>query len=56
MLDWVAERSGVVALAAAAQKLERAVDVVFASGRVVPFEFGGADGTQSIADAVASNL
>jgi 3-isopropylmalate dehydrogenase len=56
MLDWLAERSGQDALAQAAQRLERAVDAVFASGKVVPFEFGGRDGTRAIADAVASNL
>jgi 3-isopropylmalate dehydrogenase len=56
MLDWLAERSGQDTLARAAQRLERAVDAVFASGKVVPFEFGGRDGTRAIADAVASNL
>jgi 3-isopropylmalate dehydrogenase len=56
MLDWLADRFGDDRLAAAAQALERAVDTVFASGRVVPFEFGGADGTRGIASAVASNL
>jgi 3-isopropylmalate dehydrogenase len=56
MLDWLAERHAAPALAEAAQKLERAVDAVFASGHVVPFEFGGNAGTRAIADAVASNL
>ena len=45
MLDWLAERGHGDALAEAAQRLERAVDAVFASGRVVPYEFGGRDGT-----------
>ena len=56
MLDWLAERSGNEALAIAAGKLERAVDAVFVSGRVRPYELGGKDGTASIRDAVLSNL
>jgi 3-isopropylmalate dehydrogenase len=56
MLDWLATRSGVDTLARAAGRLERAVDAVYASGRVKPFELGGRDGTRAIADAVASNL
>jgi 3-isopropylmalate dehydrogenase len=56
MLDWLAARSGVDALARAAEELERAVDEVYASGRVKPHELGGRDGTRAIADAIASNL
>jgi 3-isopropylmalate dehydrogenase len=56
MLDWLAERSGNGALAAAAQKLERAVAQVFSSRQVTPFEFGGTAGTAAIRDAVLSNL
>ena len=56
MLDWLAERSGNEALAKAAGRIEQAVDAVFASGRVRPFELGGADGTAAIRDAVLSNL
>ena len=56
MLDWLAERHHNDALAQAARKLERAVDAVFASGKITPFEFGGRDGTRAIADAIASNL
>ena len=56
MLDWLAARSGIEALAEAATKLERAVDEVYASGRVHAPEFGGRDGTAAIAAAVASNL
>lgn len=56
MLDWLAERSGNEALAQAAFKLERAVDAVFATGRVRPFELGGKDGTAAIRDAVLSHL
>jgi 3-isopropylmalate dehydrogenase len=56
MLDWLSERSDNAALAQAAGKLERAVDAVFASGRMRPFELGGKDGTAAIRDAVLSNL
>ncbi|MDH5285327.1 MAG: isocitrate/isopropylmalate dehydrogenase family protein [Betaproteobacteria bacterium] len=56
MMDWLAERSGMEALGGAAARIERAVDAVYASGRIAPFEFGGRDGTRAIADAVASNL
>jgi len=56
MLDWLADRSGNDALAQAAGKLERAVDAVFANGRMRPFELGGRDGTAAIRDAVLSNL
>ena len=56
MLDWLAQRSGNEALAQAAGKLERAVDAVFASRRLRPWELGGKDGTAAIRDAVLSNL
>jgi 3-isopropylmalate dehydrogenase len=56
MLDWLAERSGVDALAGAAIRIERAVDAVFAAGAVKPHELGGRDGTRAIGAAVASNL
>jgi len=56
MLDWLAERSGNDGLRDAARRIERAVDEVFASRKVVPFEFGGKDGTAAIRDAVLSNL
>jgi 3-isopropylmalate dehydrogenase len=56
MLDWLAARSGNDALRQAARRIERAVDEVFASRKVVPFEFGGKDGTAAIRDAVLSNL
>ena len=56
MLDWLAERGHGDALGEASLRLERAVDAVFASGRIVPYEFGGRDGTRAIADAIATNL
>ncbi len=56
MLDWLGEQHGNAALVDAGARIERAVDTVFASKRIVPYEFGGRDGTKAIADAVASNL
>ena len=56
MLDWLAERSGDAAPQQAARRLERAVDAVFASGKVKPWDLGGRDGTRQIRDAVLSNL
>ncbi|MDE2359157.1 MAG: isocitrate/isopropylmalate dehydrogenase family protein [Betaproteobacteria bacterium] len=56
MLDWLGERSGLESMARGAERLERAIDAAFGSGRLRPYEFGGLDGTAAIADAVASNL
>jgi 3-isopropylmalate dehydrogenase len=56
MLDWLAERHAMPALAAAAARLEAAVDRVYAERRVRPFEFGGADGTTAITRAVIDAL
>jgi 3-isopropylmalate dehydrogenase len=56
MLDWLAGRSGEEALAQAARRIERAVDAVFASRRVLPFDLGGKAGTREIRDAVLANL
>jgi 3-isopropylmalate dehydrogenase len=56
MLDWLAERSRNDALAQAARRIEKAVDVIFQSQKLKPFEFGGKAGTQAIRDAVLSNL
>jgi len=56
MLDWLAERTGVDALAQDALRIERAVDAAYVLGRLKPFELGGRDGTAAIAAAIASNL
>jgi 3-isopropylmalate dehydrogenase len=56
MLDWLGARHSVRALSDAAVRLERAVDSVFASRAVVPFEFGGSDGTAAITRAVIHAL
>ena len=56
MLDWLAQRTGIGALAEDSARLDRAVDAAYASGRLRPYEFSGRDGTAAIAAAVASNL
>ncbi len=56
MLDWLAQRSGSEAPAAAARQIEQAVDQVFSSGKVLPPELGGTAGTRAIRDAVLENL
>jgi 3-isopropylmalate dehydrogenase len=56
MFEWLAERSGLIALADAAGLVQQAVDRVFADGIVMPYEFGGTSGTQDIARAVIAAL
>jgi 3-isopropylmalate dehydrogenase len=56
MLDWLSDRHGDPRLAQAARRIETAVDAVFASGRMLPVELGGRDGTAAIAAAVMGNL
>ncbi len=51
MLDWLADKHGHAPAAAAAARIERAVDEAFASG-IRPMEFGGTDGTGPVAAAV----
>src|SRR5947199_1733676 len=55
MLDWLADRHGHEGAAEVARAIERAVDRAFASG-LKPCEFGGSDGTSSIAGAVLREL
>jgi 3-isopropylmalate dehydrogenase len=55
MLDWLAERHQRAGAAAAAQAIERAVDRAFAGG-LRPCEFGGGDGTASVARAVLAAM
>jgi 3-isopropylmalate dehydrogenase len=52
MLDWLGERHGVPQAREAAQRIERAVDRVFAERKVMSAEFGGKDGTAAITRAV----
>ena len=56
MLDWLGERHGVPQCVEAAAVLERAVDHIFASGRIVTPEFGGRDGTAAVTRAVIDAL
>lgn len=56
MLDWLGERHDVAAARIAATSLENAVFAAFAEGAVRPIEFGGADGTRVIAEAVIERI
>jgi 3-isopropylmalate dehydrogenase len=55
MLDWLADRHDHPPAADAAQRIERAVDKAYAAG-IRPMEYGGKDGTNSIAAAVLTAL
>jgi 3-isopropylmalate dehydrogenase len=55
MLDWLADRHSHSGAAAAAQAIEQAVDRAFATG-LKPCEFGGGDGTVTVAKAVLEAL
>src|SRR5712664_2227331 len=55
MLDWLADKHGLEAAAEAGERIERAVDKVYAGG-IKPMEFGGSNGTADIARAVLAAL
>jgi 3-isopropylmalate dehydrogenase len=55
MLDWLADKHDHPPAADAAQRIERAVDKAYAAG-IRPMEYGGKDGTNSIATAVLNAL
>jgi len=55
MLDWLAERHEHAPAAAAAERIERAVDRAYATG-LKPCEFGGSDGTAAITKAILATL
>jgi 3-isopropylmalate dehydrogenase len=55
MLDWLAERHDHAPAAAAAVRIEQAVDRAYAKG-LRPCEFGGADGTVAVTKAVLAVL
>ena len=55
MLDWLADKHGIEAAAEAGERIERAVDKVYAEG-IKPMEFGGRNGTADIAQAVLAQL
>jgi 3-isopropylmalate dehydrogenase len=55
MLDWLADKHGLEGAAEAGEKIERAVDQVYAGG-IKPMEFGGQNGTADIAKAVLAAL
>ena len=55
MLDWLADRHEHSPAAEAALRIERAVDKAYSDG-IKPMEYGGNDGTNSIARAVLNAL
>lgn len=55
MLDWLADKHGVESAAEAGERIERAVDQVYADG-LRPIEFGGSNGTADITKAVLGAL
>jgi 3-isopropylmalate dehydrogenase len=55
MLDWLADEHGIEGAAEAGERIERAVDKVYADG-IKPMEFGGSNGTADIARAVIAAL
>ena len=55
MLDWLADKHGIEGAAEAGERIERAVDKVYADG-IKPMEFGGNNGTADIAKAVIAAL
>ncbi|MEO7403589.1 MAG: isocitrate/isopropylmalate dehydrogenase family protein, partial [Burkholderiales bacterium] len=56
MLDWLAEQHTHPRFAEAASVLEGAVDRVFGARRIIPYEFGGRDGTAEITRAVIAAI
>jgi 3-isopropylmalate dehydrogenase len=56
MLDWLGREKGEEACVRAGALLQGAVDAAFAGGGLTPFELGGQDGTQRIAEAVSASL
>jgi 3-isopropylmalate dehydrogenase len=55
MLDWLADKHGLESAAEAGERIERAVDKIYADG-IRPMEFGGSNGTVDIAKAVLAGL
>jgi 3-isopropylmalate dehydrogenase len=55
MVDWLADKHGLEAAAEAGERIERAVDKVYADG-IRPMEFGGRNGTADIGKAVLAAL
>src|SRR5258705_4773128 len=55
MLDWLADKHGLESATEPGERIERAVDKVYADG-IKPMEFGGSNGTADIAKAVLAAL
>jgi 3-isopropylmalate dehydrogenase len=52
MLDWLADRHDVPAMARDAQRLRDGVDAVVAEGRILTRDLGGSASTNQVAEAV----
>jgi 3-isopropylmalate dehydrogenase len=55
MLDWLADKHGLESASEAGERIERAIDKVYAGG-IKPFEFGGSNGTADVTKAVLAEL
>jgi len=55
MLDWLADKHRLESATEASERIERAVDKVYADG-IKPMEFGGRNGTADIVKAVLAAL
>jgi 3-isopropylmalate dehydrogenase len=55
MLDWLAAKHGLDSAGEAGERIERAVDKVYADG-IKPFEFGGSNGTADVTRVVLQAL
>ncbi len=56
MLHWLGDTHGVADCTTAAAVLDKAVDIAFADGSLVPTEFGGAAGTRAVTEAVVAAI
>jgi len=56
MLEWLGERHGVSDARRAGRELTRAVERAFATGTLLPVEFGGTANMQAIFDRVRDEL
>ncbi|RYH11271.1 isocitrate/isopropylmalate dehydrogenase family protein [Tropicimonas sp. IMCC6043] len=56
MLDYLAEKTGIAAYAAAGGAIDMAVEAGFAARQLRPMEFGGDMGTRAVTDAVLTRI
>lgn len=56
MLDWLGDKYQSEHACIAASKINHAVETAYSGGRIVPYEFGGTDGTEAIYQTVLDGL